>query len=91
MEIRDKHHQDIDKLKKHYQEKCEKIQYKYNQITDQAKNYGVYFLEKLDKHEAECEKDNEEKTKELMVAIQLEAKSNQDLTHAYNSLKKDHE
>ena len=27
--------------------------------------------------------------KELMVAIQLEAKSNQDLTHAYDSLKKD--
>lgn len=48
--------------KNRYQKKCEQVQSKYNTVVDQAKSYGVYFLQKLEKNETDCEKENDEKT-----------------------------
>ena len=40
-----------------FQEKCEKIQLKYSSVVDKAKSYGNAFIQRLDKQDAEHEKD----------------------------------
>lgn len=62
MDMYKRYQKELETLRNKYQEKCQGVQAKYNAVTDQAKASGVYFLQKLEKHEADCERENEEKT-----------------------------
>ena len=44
-----------------YQEKCEKVQFKYNQLTENARQYGSLFLDRMEKQEADAEREIDDK------------------------------
>jgi hypothetical protein len=84
------HRKELESIKQKYQQKCEQVQTKYNGVVDQAKSYGTYFMQKLEKNEVDCEKENEEKTKELIDSITQEKQINLNLQGINSKLSDKH-
>ena len=57
MQLLTQHKDDLKKLKMNFYEKCQKVQVKYSNVVDNAKNYGTAFIQRLEKEDAEYEKE----------------------------------
>ncbi|CAK83220.1 unnamed protein product (macronuclear) [Paramecium tetraurelia] len=92
----EQHKQELKQMKLQFYEKCRKVQVKYSSVVDNAKNYGTAFIQRLEKEEAEYEKEIDEQIKDLENQIakviqdneKLE-KENRELASQFEQLKKD--
>lgn len=74
-----KHKDDLQKLKNQFQSKCEKIQIRFSNVVESAKNFGNAFIQRLDKQDLEHEKELDESVKQLQQEIMMQKRLNDKL------------